>query len=124
MQSLHQAGINQEQIGFVNSHGTSTQNNDEVEGQVIAKLFKEKIPTVSTKAFTGHTLGAAGGIEAIFTIEALRDQKLPGTPGFEEFDPACHITPTTANTNINAEFALSNSLAFGGNNSTLVFGGV
>jgi len=123
-QSLEQAGIDKEQIGFVNAHGTSTQNNDEIEGQVIAKLFKEDIPTVSTKAFTGHTLGAAGGIEAIFTIEALRDQKLPATPGFEEFDPTCRIAPTTTNININAEFTLSNSLAFGGNNSTLVFGGV
>ncbi|MEJ2543397.1 MAG: beta-ketoacyl-[acyl-carrier-protein] synthase family protein [Calditrichaceae bacterium] len=123
-QAMTQAKIDLEQIGFINAHGTSTQNNDEVEGSTIAKLFSDKIPTVSTKGYTGHTLGAAGGVETVFAIQGLLDQKLPATPGFEEFDPACGVTPTTSNTNISAEFALSNSLAFGGNNSALIFQGV
>ncbi|MBN1406156.1 MAG: beta-ketoacyl-[acyl-carrier-protein] synthase family protein [Calditrichaceae bacterium] len=123
-QALLQAGISLEQIGFINAHGTSTQNNDEVEGRTIAKLFSDIIPTVSTKSYTGHTLGAAGGIEAVFLIQGLLDQKLPATSGFEEFDPACELNPTTSNINVSAEFALSNSLAFGGNNSALIFQGV
>ena len=123
-QALTQAGIGLEQIGFINAHGTSTQNNDEVEGSTILKLFSDKIPTVSTKGYTGHTLGAAGGVESIFAIQGLLDQKLPATPGFEEFDPACGLTPTTSNSSVFAEFALSNSLAFGGNNSALIFQGV
>ena len=123
-QALAQANIGKEQIGFINAHGTSTQNNDEVEGSTIVKIFADKMPTVSTKGYTGHTLGAAGGIEAVFAIQGLLDQKLPATPGFEEFDPTSGLIPTTSNTNVSAEFALSNSLAFGGNNSALIFQGV
>jgi 3-oxoacyl-[acyl-carrier-protein] synthase-1/3-oxoacyl-[acyl-carrier-protein] synthase II len=123
-QALAQAGIGREQIGFINSHGTSTQNNDEVEGSTIVRIFSDEIPTVSTKGYTGHTLGAAGGVESVFAIQGLLDQKLPATPGFEEFDPACGLSPTISNTNVSAEFALSNSLAFGGNNSALIFQGV
>lgn len=123
-QAMTQAGIGPEQIGFINAHGTSTQNNDEVEGRTIIKLFSNKIPTVSTKGYTGHTLGAAGGVEAVFAIQGLLDHKLPATPGFKEFDPNCGLTPTISNKNISAEFALSNSLAFGGNNSALIFQGV
>ena len=123
-QALKQADIGLEKIGFINAHGTSTQNNDEVEGSTIVKLFSDKIPTVSTKGYTGHTLGAAGGIESVFTIQGLLDQKLPVTPGFADFDPACGLSPTTTNTKVSAEFALSNSLAFGGNNSALIFQGV
>lgn len=119
--ALSQAGISPEQVDFINAHGTSTSNNDQVEGKVIAQVFKKNIPVVSTKSFTGHTLGAAGGIEAAFTVQALLDQKLPVTAGFETFDPDSFVAPTTENVAIDAEFAISNSLAFGGNNSTLVF---
>jgi len=84
-------------------------------------MFKENIPVVSTKAYTGHTLGAAGGIEAVFTVQALLDQKLPSTSGFKNYDPVTFLKPTTKNLTITAEYAVSNSLAFGGNNSTLVF---
>lgn len=123
-QALKQAGLTAEQIGFVNAHGTSTQNNDEVEGKVIADLFGPDIPVVSTKSYTGHTLGAAGAIEAIFTICGLTDQKIPATPGFENPDPQCLVTPAKQNLPVQAEFALSNSLAFGGNNSALILGRV
>jgi 3-oxoacyl-(acyl-carrier-protein) synthase len=93
-----------------------------VEGTVIADMFSDRIPVVSDKAYTGHTLGAAGAIEAVLTVQALIDQKLPQTLGFEERDEECRIQPTTQLTDIDAEFGLSNSLAFGGNNSTLLFG--
>ncbi len=120
--ALRQGHINPGNIGFINAHGTSTANNDKVEGTVIADMFSDRIPVVSDKAYTGHTLGAAGAIEAVLTVQALIDQKLPQTLGFEERDEECRIQPTTQLTDIDAEFGLSNSLAFGGNNSTLLFG--
>lgn len=118
--ALMQADIQPGQIGFVNAHGTSTNSNDKVEGAVIADIFSKNIPVVSTKAYTGHTLGAAGAIEAVFTIQALLDQKLPATAGFSEFDAECALSPTTRITELNTEYGISNSLAFGGNNSTLI----
>ncbi len=119
--ALEEAKIGSDQIGFINAHGTSTPDNDKTEGKVIAKLYKPGIPAVSTKAYTGHTLGAAGGLEAIFTIRSLIDGKLPATAGFENVDPECVIAPTTELTTIDAEYAISHSLAFGGNNSALIF---
>jgi 3-oxoacyl-[acyl-carrier-protein] synthase II len=120
--ALKQGDIQPEEVGFINAHGTSTVNNDKVEGVVIADFFSDRIPIVSDKAYTGHTLGAAGAIEAVLTVQALLDQKLPKTLGFEESDEECRIEPTTRLTAIDAEFGLSNSLAFGGNNSTLLIG--
>jgi len=119
--ALRQARLSEKEVDFVNAHGTSTSNNDQVEGKVLSALFGPDIPVVSTKAYTGHTLGAAGGIEAAFTVQALLDGKLPATAGFESFDPACALAPTTQNTDVSARIGISNSLAFGGNNSTLIF---
>ncbi len=119
--ALRQANFSAKDVDFVNAHGTSTSNNDQVEGKVLTELFGAGIPVVSTKAYTGHTLGAAGGIEAAFTVQALLDGKLPATAGFKTFDPDCALAPTTENTELKARVAVSNSLAFGGNNSTLIF---
>ncbi len=119
--ALRQANLSVKEVDFVNAHGTSTSNNDQVEGKVLSELFGPDVPVVSTKAYTGHTLGAAGGIEAAFTVQALLDQALPATAGFETFDPDCTLAPTTQNTEIKARVGVSNSLAFGGNNSTLIF---
>lgn len=121
-QALQQAELQPGQIGFVNAHGTSTPNNDQVEGSVLGRLFGSKLAVVSTKAYTGHTLGAAGGIEAVFTVQGLLDQRIPATAGFETYDENCHLQPTTENTDVETDFALSSSLAFGGNNSVLIFG--
>ncbi|NQU44960.1 beta-ketoacyl-[acyl-carrier-protein] synthase family protein, partial [bacterium] len=88
-QALREAEIDPSQVGFVNAHGTSTSENDRVEGKVVADLYGPCTPVVSTKAFTGHTLGAAGGIEAVFTVWGLADRRVPSTPGFEEPDPDC-----------------------------------
>lgn len=119
--ALRDAGIEPGAIGFINAHGTSTPDNDKIEGRVLGALFPAGTPVVSTKAYTGHTLGAAGGIEAVLTVQALLDQRLPATAGFAESDPDCAITPTARNTEIEATAALSDSLAFGGNNAVLVF---
>lgn len=119
--ALSDAGTTLDEISFINAHGTSTLDNDRVEGKVITDLFSKSIPVVSTKAYTGHTLGAAGGIEAVFTVMALHDGQLPATAGFEEPDQECGIIPTTGNIPVNGNAAISNSLAFGGNNSVLVF---
>lgn len=118
--ALQEASVSAADIAFVNAHGTSTPDNDKVEGCVISRLFGDTIPVVSTKAYTGHTLGAAGGIEAVLTVRALLDQKLPATAGFEVPDPACRITPTDRPTEISGQFAVSTSLAFGGSNSAVV----
>jgi len=118
--ALAQAEVPAAEIAFINAHGTSTIDNDKVEGCVISRLFGNAIPVVSTKAYTGHTLGAAGGIEAVLTVHGLTDQKLPGTAGFETSDPMCKITPVDRPTDIHGRFALSTSLAFGGSNSALV----
>ncbi len=118
--ALAEAGVAPEGIAFINAHGTSTVDNDKVEGKVIADLFPARMPVVSTKSYTGHTLGAAGAIEAVFTIKGLQDGRLPATLGFEEGEGV--ITPTVENTPIAGTTAISNSLAFGGNNAVLVVG--
>jgi len=118
--SLAEAGVEPGDVGFINAHGTATVDNDRVEGRVLRDVFPEKIPVVATKSYTGHTLGAAGGLEAVFTIQALLDQRLPMTVGFESVDSDIGIRPTTENTWIKASVAISSSLAFGGNNSVLV----
>ncbi len=121
-QALARAGCTAARIGFVNAHGTSTRDNDRVEGRVLKQVLAEGTPVVSTKAYTGHTLGAAGAIEAVFTVRALQDRRLPATAGFATPDPECAIVPTRRAVVIDAEIALSTSLAFGGNNSVLLFG--
>lgn len=120
-QSLSQAGITRQAIGFCNAHGTSTPENDKAEGRTLADCFGEDFPVTSTKSFTGHTLGAAGGIEAVFTVQALRDQKLTATAGFQEADPECIIRPPRQTLPLSARYGISNSLAFGGSNAVLLF---
>lgn len=111
--------VNLSELGFINAHGTATPNNDRTEGRVIKDIYPDKIPVASTKAFTGHTLGAAGGIEAVFTIQSLIDRKIPLTAGYSDFDEECMIIPSTETLNIEKDYAVSHSLAFGGNNSVL-----
>ncbi|MHC4696023.1 MAG: beta-ketoacyl-[acyl-carrier-protein] synthase family protein [Planctomycetota bacterium] len=119
--ALAEAEVKPAEVAFVNAHGTATSDNDRVEGRVLRDVFSEGIPVVATKAYTGHTLGAAGGLEAVLTIQALADRRLPKTVGFEVVDPDIGIRPTTDNMSIQGNVAVSSSLAFGGNNSVLVF---
>lgn len=122
--ALKEAGVTCRNISFINAHGTSTINNDQVEGTVICDLFGRDTPVVSTKAYTGHTLGAAGGLEIVFTICSLLDGKIPGTAGFRQFDPKCGIEPIRETMPIQGDTALSISLAFGGINSAVVVKGM
>lgn len=108
-------------ISFVNAHGTGTPDNDRVESRVLADLFPG-LPYHSTKGFTGHTLGAAGAIEAVFTVAFLERGMIPGSGGFATPDPELGGTPVPGNTEINGTVAMSESLAFGGNNSVILLG--
>ncbi|MDC7217866.1 MAG: beta-ketoacyl-[acyl-carrier-protein] synthase II, partial [Spirochaetales bacterium] len=118
--ALERSGISTDEIGFINVHGTGTENNDRIEGQVISELFPAT-PFTGTKGFTGHTLGAAGAIEAVMTVMSLQKGMLVPTSGFHEAAADSTAIPVTERTEVAAEYALSDSLAFGGNNSALVF---
>ena len=119
-QALHEARINGEEVCFVNAHGTATRDNDKVEGNVLARIFGDRVHVYSTKGFTGHTLGAAGGLEAVFCCAALKKKWIPYSVGFVNKDDEISLTPIVEKTNIDGDFAVSTSLAFGGNNAALV----
>jgi len=122
--ALADAGIEPAQIGYVNAHGTSTQANDGAETAALKTAFGDhakRLPISSTKSMTGHTLGAAGAIEAVICILAMRDGILPPTINQDVPDPACDLDyiPNTART-ATVEYALTNSMGFGGHNVALV----
>ena len=123
--ALRDAGMNPDSIDYINAHGTSTQIGDVAESEAVKAAFGEhayKLAVNSTKSMTGHLLGAAGGIEAVFSVLAIRDQLSPPTINIEEQDPACdldYVAGTAREMKIDA--ALSNSFGFGGTNGTLVF---
>ena len=119
--AMAMAGVGPADIGFVNAHGTATVENDRVEGRAIASLLTPSV-TVSTKGSTGHTLGAAGAIEAILTLRSLEDGVVPPTIGLEDPDPECLVSPTMEAAATDGRAAMSTSLAFGGTNSVLVVG--
>jgi len=124
--ALADAGLRPEQIGYINAHGTSTHFNDLVETRAIKRVFGDHARTLkisSTKSMIGHLLGAAGGVEAVVTVLALREGILPPTINLENPDPECDLDycPNTA-VKQKVEFALSNSFGFGGHNVTLCFG--
>ena len=118
--ALSEAGIKPSEVAFVNAHGTATKDNDRVEGRVLKKVFGPELKFLSTKGFTGHTLGAAGGLEAVFSALALRQGWIPKSIGFSEEDNEIGIAPVRQKTEIKGSYAVSTSLAFGGNNSALV----
>ncbi len=123
--AMNDAGVNLDQIGYINAHGTSTPAGDAAETMAIKRTFGDlayKVPVSSTKSMTGHMLGAAGGAEAIFTILALRDQVAPPTINYETPDPDCDLdyVPNTAR-EMRIDVALTNSFGFGGTNGTLIF---
>jgi len=121
--ALNDAGLNPEDIGYINAHGTSTKVNDKVESQVIRRVFGDrKIPVSSNKSMIGHTLGAAGAIEAAATVLTLHNNIIPPTINYETPDPECplDVVPNQAReSRISA--ALSNAFGFGGQNGVLVF---
>jgi 3-oxoacyl-[acyl-carrier-protein] synthase-1/3-oxoacyl-[acyl-carrier-protein] synthase II len=110
-----------EELALVNAHGTSTIENDRVEGRALAELLPG-IPFHSTKGYTGHTLGAAGALEAAFAIGFLERGRAPGSIGFTAEDPEIGAAPFVGKLALKGRFALSQSLAFGGSNSAVVVG--
>jgi 3-oxoacyl-[acyl-carrier-protein] synthase II len=119
-QALDRAGLKPQNIDFINAHGTGTPENDRVEGRLFPEIFPG-VPFGSTKGFTGHTLGAAGGIEAVISIACLQQRRIPANIGFEEPDPDFPGRPVVENTPIAGKYGLSDSAAFGGNNAALIF---
>ena len=123
-EALADAALEPGRIGYINAHGTSTPMNDRCETAAIRQVFGEDIPPVSsTKSMTGHLLGAAGAVEAILCVMALREGYLPPTIHYREPDPDCalDVIPNTGRAS-GACAALSNSLGFGGHNAALVLG--
>ena len=123
--ALQEARLNPEQITYINAHGTSTPLNDRYESEAIGALFGEpaqQLRVSSTKSVTGHCLGAAGGIEAVFTVLAIRDGIMPPTINFTNRDENCPLNyvPNRAEER-EVKHALSNSFGFGGVNAALVF---
>lgn len=124
-QALADGGLNPEDIDYINAHGTSTEYNDKYETIAIKEVFGEhaqKLAISSTKSMTGHLLGAAGGIEAIFSVLAIKEGIIPPTINYETPDPECDLdyVPNEARKQT-VNVALSNSLGFGGHNATLIF---
>ena len=123
--TLNDAGVRPEQVGYINAHGTSTTYNDKFETLAIKKTFGEhayKLAVSSTKSMTGHLLGAAGGIEGVFSVLAIHRNILPPTINYVNPDPDCDLdyipnVPREAK----VDYALSNSFGFGGTNAALLF---
>lgn len=123
--AMNDAGLNAEDIGYINAHGTSTPAGDVAETNAVKLAMGDhayKLVVSSTKSMTGHLLGAAGGIEAIFSILALRDQVIPPTINLDNPDPDCDLD-FVANTarDLKLNFSMSNSFGFGGTNGTCIF---
>ncbi|MFJ8234591.1 beta-ketoacyl-ACP synthase II [Ureibacillus sp. NPDC094379] len=123
-QAIDDAGIDSTQVGYINAHGTSTPYNDLFETMAVKSVFGEhayNLAMSSTKSMTGHLLGAAGGVETIFTALALKEGILPPTINLETPDPECDLdyVPNVAR-EASVEYAMSNSLGFGGHNASLL----
>ncbi len=121
--AIDMSRLSTEKIDYINAHGTGTVNNDLSEGNAIEKVFDNKIPKLSsTKSFTGHTLGAAGGIEAVISVLSIKHQTIFPNLNFGQQMKELNFSPETSLIkNIKINNVLSNSFGFGGNNTTLIF---
>jgi nodulation protein E len=123
--AMESGGVQPEQVGYINAHGSGTPGNDAVEARAIREMFGSRaagIAVSSTKSMHGHALGAAGAVEAVATVLALAEACLPPTANFTELDPECDLDVIAHHARPAAvEYALSNSFAFGGLNATLLF---
>lgn len=121
-EAIRTAGLQPAGITYVNAHGTGTPNNDQSESVALKHIFNDQVPYFSsTKAFTGHTLAAAGAIEAVFSILSIREALMWPNLNFSEPIIGTELVPLTSLTAGRVEAVLSNSFGFGGNNSSLVF---
>jgi 3-oxoacyl-[acyl-carrier-protein] synthase II len=121
--AMEKACVGPQNIDYINAHGTSTAVNDSLETLVIKKVmgdYAPKVPVSSTKSMLGHMIAAAGGVEAIICLMAMRDSMIPPTINYEEPDPECDLdyVPNTARRS-EVNLALSNSFGFGGQNICL-----
>ena len=125
--ALGVANVGPDEVDYINAHGTATRVNDQTETKAIKRVFGEKgarnLAVSSTKSMVGHCLGSAGAIEAVATVQALCEQVAPPTIHLENPDPDCDLdyVPNSSRAR-EIRFALNNSFAFGGNNTSLVFG--
>ena len=120
--ALRSAGVSATEIDYINLHGTATPANDATEGRAVAALFGDRVPCSSTKGATGHTLGAAGGVEALICLLALADGLIPGSPHTGARDPTIPVDYQLTSRPAALRRVLSNSFGFGGSNCSLVFG--
>lgn len=121
-QALAEAGLSPGDIDYINLHGTATPSNDAAEDRAVGAVFGRGVPCSSTKGATGHTLGAAGGVEAVIGLLALRHGLMPGGLNLRERDPALGIDYLAENRRAPLRHVLSNSFGFGGSNASLVLG--
>ncbi len=119
--ALARAGLAASQVDYINLHGTASQKNDEVEAALVARAFPASTRASSTKGFTGHTLGAAGIVEATIALQAIEHGLVPGNLGGDTPDPICGAQFAWRNEQQRVDVALSNSFGFGGNNACLAF---
>jgi len=124
--ALKEAKLNENEIDYINAHGTSTPAGDKAETDAIKSALgldhAKNTPISSTKSMIGHLLGAAGGVEAVFCVLAIKDNVIPPTINLTDQDPECdldYVPKIARETNINV--AMSNSFGFGGTNGTLIF---
>jgi len=124
--AIADSGLSPADIDYVNAHGTSTPPNDRVETHALKRVFGSEVPLVSsTKSMTGHTLGAAGALESVFSILSLQNSVVPPTINLDDPDPACDLdyVPNRSRA-ADVRYAMTNSLGFGGHNASIVFGQV
>jgi len=120
--ALARAGIDADEVGYLNLHGTATPANDSIEAAAVAAIFDDGLHASSTKGWTGHTLGAAGIVESVIALLALETGLLPGILNSSVPDPACGPQIRFDNARRPINYAMNNSFGFGGNNASLVFG--
>ena len=116
------AARNPGRVGFLKLHGTATPANDSAESEAVAAVFPDPVPAASFKGLIGHTLGAAGAIEAVMCLDALESGILPGSAGLATCDPSLPCSVLERTVVAPYDVALCNAFGFGGSNCTLVFG--
>jgi 3-oxoacyl-[acyl-carrier-protein] synthase-1 len=121
--ALADAGVAPDRVDYLNLHGTGTPGNDAAEDRAVMQVFGARLPCSSTKGQTGHTLGAAGGVEASLALLALEQACMPASLNLREQDPTLHATLLREPVPAPLRVVASNSFGFGGSNACLVFGG-
>ena len=122
--ALESAGLKPNDVDFINAHGTATENNDETESIAMQRLFTTPPAFASTKSFTGHTLGAAGSVEAVYSILNLHHQEVYPSLNFETPIEVTKLVPVLEYSSKQLNYVMSNSFGFGGNCTSLIFGKV